>query len=159
MTAPAMSHIIGSIALVSLILILPLFYFSIVDNVGVEMQERELKEVADYVSNSLWNLHILANSTNSDVLLTKKLELPSSIRGSTYCVEIIYDQDFSAQYVRAYVRGSSNVGVNSLVFPGLIVDNEMGCLIEGGEKLLVAGCNLNSTGSYVWIKEEQLIIS
>ena len=163
MPAPTMSHIIGMIALVSLIFILPLFYFHIVDNVTIEMKERELKEVADYVSNSLWNLHILANSADSNILLTKKLELPSSIRGSTYCVEIIYDQEGSqegsAQYVTAYMRDSSEVSADSLVFPGLTVDSQTGYLIESGEKLVVAGCNLNSTGSYVWLKEEPLPIS
>lgn len=159
MVAPTMSHIIGMIALISLIFILPLFYFHIVDNVTIEMKERELKEVADYVSNSLWNLHILADSAGSNILLTKKLELPSSIRGSTYCVEIIYDQGGSAQYVTAYTKDRSGVSADSLVFPGLTVDSQTGYLIESGEKLVVAGCNLNSTGSYVWLKEEPLPIS
>ena len=159
MVAPTMSHIIGMVALISLIFILPLFYFHIVDNVTVEMKERELKEVADYVSNSLWSLHILADSADSNILLTKKLELPSSIRGSTYCVEITYDQEGSAQYVTAYMRDSSEVSADSLVFPGLTVDSQTGYLIESGEKLVVAGCNLNSTGSYVWLKEEPLPIS
>lgn len=159
MVAPTMSHIIGMVALISLIFILPLFYFHIVDNVTIEMKERELKEVADYVSNSLWNLHILANSADSNILLTKKLELPSSIRGSTYCVEIIYDLEGSAQYVTAYMRDSSEVSADSLVFPGLTVDSQTGYLIESGEKLVVVGCNLNSTGSYVWLREEPLLIS
>ena len=158
MAAPTMGHLIGMIALVSLIFVLPIFYFSIVDNVAVEMKERELKEVADYVSNSLWNLHILANSSNS-VLMTKKLDLPSSIRGSTYFVEIVPDQEGSVQYVTAYMNVSSVVTATSLVFPGLKADNVTGCLIEGSASLVVAGCNLNSTGSYVWIKEEQLPIS
>jgi len=158
LAAPTMGHLIGMIALVSLIFVLPIFYFSIVDNVAVEMKERELKEVADYVSNSLWNLHILANSSNS-VLMTKKLDLPSSIRGSTYFVEIVPDQEGSVQYVTAYMNVSSVVTATSLVFPGLKADNVTGCLIEGSASLVVAGCNLNSTGSYVWIKEEQLPIS
>jgi hypothetical protein len=157
--APTMSHLIGMIALVSLIFILPLFYFSIVDNVTIEMKERELKEVADYVSNSLWNLHILANSTNSDVLVTKKLDLPSSIQESRYFVEIVPDQEGCVQYVTAYMNISSVVTASSLVFPGLKADKITGCLIESGGDFVVAGCNFNSTGSYVWIKEEPLQIS
>jgi hypothetical protein len=159
LAAPTMSHIIGIIALVSLIFILPLFYFSIVNNVTVEMKERELKEVADYVSNSLWSLHILANSANSDILLTKKLELPSNIRGSTYRVEIMYDPEGSVHHITAYMKDSLEVSAESLVFPGLTVDDVSGCLIESGEKVVVAGCNFNSMGSYVWIKEETLPIS
>lgn len=159
MAAPTMSHLIGMIALVSLIFILPLFYLSIVDNLTIEMKERELKEVADYVSNSLWNLHVLANSTNSDILLTKKLDLPSSIRESQYSVEIIHDQGGSVQYVNAYMNDDPSIDANSLVFPGLIADNKTGYFIESGQNLAVVGCNFNSTGSYVWIKEEPLLIS
>jgi hypothetical protein len=157
--APTMGHLIGMIALVSLIFILPIFYFSIVDNVTIEMKERELKEVADYVSNSLWNLHVLANSTNSDVLVTKKLDLPSSIRGSTYFVEIVPDQEGSVQYVAAYMNVSSVVNATSLVFPGLKANKLTGYLVEGSENFVVAGCNFNNTGSYVWIKEEPSLVS
>jgi hypothetical protein len=158
LAAPTMGHLIGMIALVSLIFVLPIFYFSIVDSVTIEMKERELKEVADYVSNSLWNLHILANSSNS-VLMTKKLDLPSSIKGSIYFVEIVPDQEGSVQCVTAYMNISSVVTATSLVFPGLKADNVTGCLIESNANLVVAGYSLNSTGSYVWIKEEQLPIS
>jgi len=80
---------------------MPLFYSYAIDNINVEMKERELKEVADYISNSFGNLYLLAKSTNCDVLLKKKLDLPSSIRDSIYYVEVVYDpEDGSAQYVR-----------------------------------------------------------
>ena len=153
MPAPTMSHIICISALVTLIFVMPLFYFYVVDNVNVEMMERELKEVADYVSNSLGNLYLLANSTNCDVLLEKKLDLPSSIRDSTYYVEIVYNQtDGSAQYVNAYSKDSSGIHADSLILPGPKVDSEKGYVIESGEKVVVAGCGRNSTGTYVWIE-------
>jgi len=149
-----MSHIIGMIGLVTLIFVLPIFYYSIVNNVTLEMKERELKEVADYVSNSLWNLHILANSSNSENLVTKKLTLPAEIRDSTYSVELVSDQEGGAQYVSVCTRYGVEIRSNSLIFPGLKVDHVTGSLVESGEKIIVAGCNYNSTGSYVWIKEE-----
>jgi len=134
---------------------MPLFYFSVVDNVNVEMMERELKEVADYVSNSLGNLYLLANSTNCEVLLEKRLDLPSSIRDSTYFVEIVRNQsDRSAQYVKAYSKDRSGISADSWILPGPKADNEKR-VIESGEKIVIAGCSSNSTGTYVWIKEEQ----
>jgi hypothetical protein len=151
--APTMSHIICIGALITLIFVMPLFYLQVVDNITVEMMERELKEVADYVSNSLGNLYLLANSTSCEILLKKKLDLPSSIRDSTYYVEILYDQNGSAQYVKAYSKDSTGIHADSLILPGPKADNERGCIIESGEKTLVAGCNRNSTGTYVWIKE------
>jgi hypothetical protein len=148
-----MSHIICIGALVSLIFVMPLFYFSVVDNVTVEMMERELKEVADYVSNSLGNLYLLANSTNCEVLLEKRLDLPSSIRDSTYCVEIVYNNDSSAQYVKAYSKDSSGIHADSLILPGPKADIAR-ARIESGGDVVVAGCSRNSTGAYVWITEE-----
>jgi hypothetical protein len=148
-----MSHIICIGALVTLIFVMPLFYFSVVDNVTVEMMERELKEVADYVSNSLGNLYLLANSTNCEVLLEKRLDLPSSIRDSTYCVEIVYNNDSSAQYVKAYSKDSSGIHADSLILPGPKTDIAR-ARIESGEETVVAGCSRNSTGTYVWITEE-----
>ena len=154
MPAPTMSHIICISALITLIFVMPLFYFSVVDNVNVEMMERELKEVADYVSNSLGNLYLLANSTNCEVLLEKKLDLPSSIRDSTYYVEIVYNHsDGSAQYVKAYSKDSSWIHADSLILPGPKADN-VRARIESGEKTVVAGCSRNSTNTYVWITEE-----
>jgi hypothetical protein len=120
----------------------------------MEMKERELKEVADYVSNSLWNLHILANSTNSEVQVTKKLDLPSNIRDSQYCVELMFDEDDSAQFVTAYMKNDVQLSSTSLIFPGPILDVETGYLIENNGQSIIAGCDFNSTGSYIWIKEE-----
>jgi hypothetical protein len=134
---------------------MPLYYSYVIDNISVEMKERELKEVADYVSNSFGNLYLLANSTNCDVLLKKKLDLPSSIRDSTYYVEIEYDpEDGSAQYVKASLKDSSGISADSLILPGPKADNKTGCVIERGEKTVIAGCFRNGTGTYVWIIEE-----
>lgn len=154
MPAPTMSHIIGIGALVTLIFVMPLFYFSVVNNLEVEIMERELKEVADYVSNSLWNLFLLANSTNFDMLVTKKLDLPLNIRDSPYYVEIVCDQDNSAQYVKAYPKGNSKIHADSWILPGLMASNETGRVIESGDKSLIAGCSKDSAGIYVWVKEE-----
>jgi len=133
---------------------MPLYYSYVIDNINVEMIERELKEVADYVSNSFGNLYLLASSTNCDVLLKKKLDLPSSIRDSTYYVEIVYDQNGSAQYVKASLKDSSGISADSLILPGPKADNKTGCVIERGEKTVIAGCFRNGTGTYVWIIEE-----
>ena len=155
MPAPTMSHIICSSALIVLILVMPTFYFYVTDNLNVEMMERELKEVADYISNSLGNLYLLANSTNCDVMLEKRLDLSSSIRGSTYYVEIVYNRsDGSAQYVKACSKASSGIYADSLILPGPKADNKTGCVVESGAKTVVAGCSRNGTGTYVWIIEE-----
>jgi len=66
-------------------------------------------------------------------LLKKKLDLPSSIRDSTYYVEIVYDQNGSAQYVKASLKDSSGISADSLILPGPKADNKTGCVIERGD--------------------------
>ncbi|MCK4477026.1 hypothetical protein KAU88_00655 [Candidatus Bathyarchaeota archaeon] len=153
MVAPLMSHVICTSALIVLIFVMPFYYFYIIDNVNVEMMKRELKEVADYVSNSLGNLYFLANSTNCDVVLQKDLDLPSSIRDSTYFVEIVY-QNGSAQFVRARLKDNSWNYADSWLLPGLKAYQE-DCLVESSERLVVAGCVSNSTGVWVWLGVER----
>lgn len=154
MPAQTMTHIICTSALITLIFAVPIFYFYVVDNISVENMERELKEVADYVSNSLGNLYLLANSTKCEILLEKTLDLPSTIRDSTYYLEIVYDvDDNSAQYVKAYPTDSSWISVGSLILPGPKADSGTGVVIESSEQTVVAGCLRNETGTYVWIKE------
>lgn len=153
MPGPTISHLLGTSALLILVLVMPLFYFYVVDNIDAEMANRELKEVADYVSNSLENLSLLANSTNTEVLLEKELNLPSSIRESAYYVEIVYGLDSSAQRVKTSLKGDLGISVDSLIIPGLKADNNKGCVIESGDKTAVAGCSHDRTGTYVWIRE------
>lgn len=153
MAAPTITHIICTSALITLIIAMPVFYFYVVDNITVEMIERELKEVTDYVSGSLGNLFLLANSTKSDVVLTKKLNLPSSIRESTYYLEIVYDlEDGIAQYVEAILQDSSGVRAESLILPGPKVDPGNSTVIEVGEKPVVASCVRENSGIYVWLE-------
>lgn len=152
MVAPLMSHLICTSALIALIVLMPIYYFYIADNVNVDMTERELKEVADYVSNSVENLYILANSTDSEVTLRKDLDLPSAIRKETYLIEITSDEESgSALYVEARLKEQPTISADSWLLPGLNADLES-CLIESGEKSVFAEFISNSTGSWVALK-------
>lgn len=153
MPAPTMSYLICSMALVALIFAMPFFYFYAVDNIQVEMTRRELKEISDYVSDTLENLYFLANSTNYDVSLEKALSLPSVIMDSTYIVNIVNGSGGLAQKIRTYLKDKSSIYADSWLLPGLKV-NETN-YIESGEKTIVAGCSRVGTDIYVWIKQAQ----
>ena len=76
MPAQTISHVICTTALVALIFVTQFFYVQVVNNLQAEMTRRELKEIADYVSDTLANLYFLANSTNLDIELEKSLACP-----------------------------------------------------------------------------------
>ena len=153
MPAPPVSHVICTAALVILIFTMQSYYLHVVDNIWVEMVERELKEIADYVSDTLANLYFLANSTKGDVNLTKTLNLPSDVRDSTYIVKIENNTEGFAQSIHAYLKGRSGVDATSWLLPGLKIDEEKTFEIESGGKTVVAGCHRENAITYVWIRQ------
>ncbi len=85
MPSPTMSHLIATSALILLIFTMQVFYFYVVDNIWVEMTQREMKEITDYVSDTIANLYFLVNSTNyPNVTLQKALNLPTEIAGRVF---------------------------------------------------------------------------
>ncbi len=152
MTAPAISHLICTSALVVLIFVMPFFYVTIADDIQMNTLRRELKEITDYVSNTLANLHFLVNSSDSiDVSLEKQLlYLPSSVGDQIYILEID-GSGANASSIVAYLKHKSSVKVEAWLLPGLKKDTQYQS-IESREEVAVVGCRRNGTDFYVWIK-------
>jgi len=150
MPAPTISYMICTGALIVLIATVQVFYLYVVDNIWAEMTRRELKEITDYVSDTIANLYFLANSTNADVSLEKTLSLPLSISGSSYSVAI-YNESGIAKSVQASIKGKTWVKASSWLPPGLKVNSGKDQTIESSGRSVVAGCNRVSRNVYVWI--------
>jgi hypothetical protein len=147
-----MSHVVCSAALIALIFVSQFFYLQVVTNLQSEMTRRELKEIADHVSDTLANLYLLVNSTDRDVELEKSLDLPSEIRDSTYVVAIVSNASGSAQNITTYLKGQPWIKGSSWLLPGLKVDPESE-IVESSEKTVVARCRRENTEVLVWIKK------
>jgi len=148
--SPTISHLICTSALVMLIFVMPFFYAIALDNIRVDMMRRELKEITDYVSNTLANLYFLVNSTNClNVTVMKELVyLPSEVENSIYIVKIDRNGG-NAMKITAYLKDRSSVAADAWLVPGLKVgaDNS----IESGGRTVIASCSRNGTGVYVQI--------
>jgi len=156
MPAPTLSHIILTVALIAAIFTVQFFYFSVVDNVWAEMAKRELKEIADYVADTIANLYFLANATNTNPALEKTLKLPLEISGAGYSLEITFDQNNFAQIVKAFMQGKTWLNVNSWLPRGLRVNTgnpppPKTETIQSSGRTVVAGCQRISSNIYVWI--------
>lgn len=151
MPSPTISYLICSMALVMLIFVMPFFYAIVVDNIRSDMIRLELKEITDYVSNTLANLYFLVNSTDSsDVFLEKELlYLPYTVENSIYIVKID-GSGGNASKITACLKDRSWVEVDAWLVPGLKVGEENS--VESGGRTVVSGCSRNSMGVYVWIK-------
>lgn len=138
-------------ALVMLIFVMPFFYAIVANNIRADMIRRELKEITDYVSNTLANLYFLVNSTDSpDVSLEKELlYLPSTVENSVYIVNIDRNGE-NASKITAYLKDRTSVEVDAWLVPGLKVSEDYS--IKSGGRTVVAGCSRNGTGVYVWIR-------
>ncbi len=153
MAAPAMSYLICSMALIALILVLPAFFAMERNSVAEQMAKRELTEICDYTSNTLENLFILANSTNSQSLTVTKdlLYLPITVEDSFYTLKIVSPvDDTHAPQVVAFLNDKHWVEGSSWLVPGLEVD-ETPLAVNGTS--MVAGCTRTGNVFSVWIEE------
>jgi len=149
--APTISHLICSMALVALIFVMPLFYSIVVNNVRLDMIRRELKEVTDYVSNTVANLFYLVNSTSPQTISVDKdlLYLPALVENSPYSLKIEGDGG-NASKVTATIKDNIAVSGESWLTPGLRITADNA--IDSGGDTVAVGCNRNSTAVYVWIR-------
>ncbi len=154
MPAPALSHVILTGALIGVIFMVQVFYFYVVDNVWVEMTQRELQELTDYVADTIANLYFLVNATNTNPMLTKTLRLPLDVGGASYTLQITYDQSNNAQSVESALEVKSWVTSASWLPRGLKVDTAKTQAIEGSGRTVVAGCQRVASNIRVWIAYE-----
>lgn len=153
MPAPTISHVILTGALIILVFTVQLFYFYVTDNMWAEMARRELKEITDYVADTLANLYFLVNSTRLDTTLRKTLLLPSRVAGSSYTIELLSSGGF-AQSVQVYFDGKTWVNAASWLPPGLRVNFQANQQIWSLGRTAVAGCSRASKNVYVWLTYE-----
>jgi hypothetical protein len=151
MAAPTLGHIILTGALIAVIFAVQVFYFYVVDNISSEMLRRELKELTDYVADTITNLYLLLNSTNTNPPLEKSLRLPRDISGSFYTFEITSGANNSAENVKGVIQGKSWLNVTSWLPRGLKVDVSKTQIIGYSVKTAVAGCLRVASNVYVWI--------
>lgn len=152
MPAPSISHVILAGALIAVVFTVQVFYFYVVDNISSEMLRRELKELTDYVADTIANLYLLLNTTNTDPPLEKSLRLPVDIGGSFYTLEITWNaSNNDALNVKGVIQGKSGLNVTSWLPRGLKVDALRTQTIGYSVKTAVAGCLRNATNVYVWI--------
>jgi hypothetical protein len=151
MAAPTLSHLILAGALIAVVFTVQVFYFYVVDNIASEMLRRELKELTDYVADTIANLYLLLNATNTNPPLEKSLKLPVDIGGSFYTLRILNDIDGNAQSVQGAIQNKPGLNVTSWLPRGLKVDLSKTQAIGYSVKTAVAGCLRVASNVYVWI--------
>ncbi len=153
MASIVISQLICTTALIVLIIILPVYYSNVQDNIRVNVIKIELKEIADYVSSTLANTYFLVNSTDSTPLnLTKTLMyLPDTVESSFFVVRID-SVGTTATSVTAYVKDQPSIQSTAWLSTGLKCQNLEP--VESGKGTVAAGCYRDQTGVYVQLGYE-----
>jgi hypothetical protein len=141
--------------LIGIIFAVQVFYFYIVDNISSEMLKRELRELTDYVADTIANLYLLLNATNTNPPLEKTLRLPVDIGGSFYTIEVTWDASNNAQNVKGVIQGKSWLNATSWLPRGLKVDVSRTETIGDSVKTAIVGCLRVDSNVYVWIAYEE----
>jgi len=111
-------HIIGTIALMGLVISIGLSYTIITDFLQTDTRRQQLQEISENVALHVVEIVNLANFGNSGSgVMTCTLNLPSDVAGKTYIVEIFEDGTSlpNSWYINAYLVTNHNINATSLI--------------------------------------------
>lgn len=111
MTSVSISHIIGISAMVIVVLTLEYSYTVIISGLEREKAERELQNIAEYVSSQIYNVYSLAVSTNYPPIfpenISKILDISAKMGGKGLNVSI--ESQSGELYVKTFFIGDQTV--------------------------------------------------
>ena len=153
MPAPTITHLICTAALIVLIIVMQFFYMQIVSNVRAEVIRRELKDIADHVSNTFSNLYYLLNSSSSNGIIRKALEVPEKVEEILYYIQINYNASTNeANSIRVYLVSDNSIYAVSWLTPGLKVNTSMNLIVLSSENDIFACCGRFGGEFLIWFE-------
>ena len=153
MPAPTITHLICTTALIVLIIVMQFFYMQIVSNVQAEVIRRELKDIADHVSNTFSNLYYLLNSSSSTGILRKALEVPEKVEEILYYIQINYNASSNeADSIRVYLVSDNSIYAVSWLVPGLKVNTSMDLVVLSSQNDVFACCGCFEGEFLIWFE-------
>jgi hypothetical protein len=116
MKAP-IQHIIGTLALIGLMISIGLAYSVITSYVETDIKQQQLKQISENVALNIVeisNLIRFANYTNKPMM--KILDLPVDVSGDSYTVQLVDGQAYGeGYYVRANLTTNEHITAKSLI--------------------------------------------
>ncbi len=95
-------HIIGTVALIGLVITIGLSYQIITDYLQTDLRHQQLQQVAENVAINIVEIGNLANFGNSaNGTMTRTLDLPLDLSGNAYMIGIVNDTSQGICYVNA----------------------------------------------------------
>lgn len=166
----SIQHIIGTVALIGLVVSLALAYQIIVGNVEDSIVKTQLSQTAEYISMQLANVISLTDFTYGilDTTLspvTKSLKLPETIRGRPYNLTIVRSDEEYYVYVEvvggSYLHATSPIVVKSTQRITILTSSDLEfaeSLLEGYEVKPKAWVSGGFSNVVVWCYKHDNVI-
>lgn len=107
-------HIIGTVALIGLLICVSLAYNIITESMQTEVRKQQLQQVAENVALNLVEVITLDHFSNSIGNVTRTLDLPLELAGKTYVVQIFNDTSKpNSCFVKVYLATMPYVNATS----------------------------------------------
>ena len=118
----SMSHMIGTISLLGILIIVGLVSSSIDLDLRARTQKGNLQDIAQFVSNELVSVTTLTESSQkSDLFSYKFISVPTSVGTKGYTVSIVNDTTLGWEIVASLDGVTSIYGASPLNFRGGII--------------------------------------
>jgi len=108
-------HVLGTIALISLFLTIEAYYDGFYAKLSEEAYEAQLKQVAEHIASNFIDLVVIAQVTEGDIFLVKRLEIPRLIGERPYNITLMeLSKGENVSLISLLLSGES-IGVYTLV--------------------------------------------
>ena len=116
MPAISLQHIIGTVALIGLVISTGLFYTMFTGSVQIDSRQQELKQISQNVALNIEEMINLVKfetrSSDNSNYTVKILDLPTSIGGQTYKIQLI---DGNPMMVHSFLATQTTASADSAV--------------------------------------------
>ncbi len=151
-------HIIGTIALIGLVIAASLAYATITSYIETDVRRQQLKQIAEHVALNLVEIVNLVNFENLfvDENVTKSLSLPLDLGGHAYLIHLVDETDQSGgYYVDAYLLTRGDISAQS---PIPLTTNQSHLVISCSETVYGGTANIVVWGRK-YVNEDREIIT
>lgn len=158
MVSVAISHVIGTTALLVVFFVASTYYANSYLNYRSQILSVQLQEAADYVSSNFVDLISLCSISSSDQLLVKTLEMPKGIGTdafSTSLIEMVNPITFKRYLtIRAIMNSQEGWSMyKEATLPWVAVKVWNGTIVQGLNRIL-PGLTISSTASpVIWVQK------
>ncbi|MEM4733846.1 MAG: hypothetical protein QXD70_04890 [Candidatus Bathyarchaeia archaeon] len=156
-------HIIGTVALMSLIISTSLFYMIITSSLEEDLRKKELAQISEIVASNIEEMINLAKFAKYTTdYMVKIIDLPIDLNGRAYQIQLIEDPQ-KGYYVHTFLTTQPTLNANATIPQNtgsipikLYTDTTVQHIVAGVDKLQIAcsGIIYGKNSTVIWASHD-----